>query len=87
MKYIICGMEATMSKNPQDIFNHKITAEIEGERDGYGWIDFAWYSEIEATPETLFSVVSEWIDSESRNIEVFSVKDENNNVVLTEENL
>ena len=76
-----------MADSPQDVFDHPITAVIEndGERDGYGWIDFEWYGQIEAEPEALKSAVKDYIMGESRNIEVFSVMDEAGKVVFTEE--
>lgn len=87
MKYTICGIDATLAKNPKECFDHKITANIENDEGEGCWRDFEWFSTFESTPENLKKDVEKWLEKESRIIEVFSVKDENNNVVMTEENL
>lgn len=74
-----------MAERPQEVFDHQIEAVVESERDGYGWIDFCWNSEVEAEAENLKEAINEWLENESRHIEVFSVIDEAGKVVLTEE--
>lgn len=81
-------LDAVLKKAIASRFDHTILPEdidIEGD-GGDDWVDFSAAIRFEATPETVKDEAWKLLQGESRSIEVFSIKDAANTVVLTEEN-
>jgi len=83
-KYRIAGIDATSALMPAEIdFPNYTITDTDGD-----FIEFEWWFDFESEPNNVMDWVLNFLDTHSRNIEVFTVyKLQTKEVVMTEENI